>query len=303
MLTERERLAALDKAGRKYKLFPIEEEDRGELVRGIETNLTLNELSLKQEQKELAAVKAEQKDLKIDNLKEQQRITDLGAKMNRLLADVDLLIVPRLTLLDIPRREIIPNRVYKMDDAQLGAVKDFMKAGKPVMFLLGPANEPTPGLEMPGMSGPDPLETMLASLGFKMPKQTILFNVETKSFAERRGNLIIQGTQVEVPPVEFDWQAGAGLPGRVLASKAAPHAKAPTEHPIRTSLRLAGRSVGKGEAMDLRLRHPRPIYYQKPGGEQKPVDHVLMMATGESWNEDNPFPTRERTPRFEVAEE
>src|SRR5207248_9597050 len=128
--------------------------------------------------------------------------------------------------------------------------------GKPVLFLLGPANEPKRDLEMPDFAGPDPLEGMLADLGFKMPKQTILFNVETKSFAERRGNLIIQGTQVEVPPVEFDWRPGAGLPGRVRGSKKL------TPHPIRSSLRLASRSVGKGEAMDLRLRHPRPVYYE-----------------------------------------
>ena len=206
VLTNREKVAELDKAGRKYKLIPIDEEDRADLVRDIETNLTLHELSMGQEKKELAAVVSEQKDLKIDNLAEQRRITDLGAKMNRLLADTDLLIVPRMTFLDIPRRDIILNRAHKLDEAQMGALKEFMKAGKPVLFLLGPANEPKRDLEMPDFSGPDPLEGMLADLGFKMPKQTILFNVETKSFAERRGNLIIQGTQVEVPPVEFDWK-------------------------------------------------------------------------------------------------
>src|SRR4029077_5729934 len=142
VLTERERLADLDKAGRKYKLIPIDEEDRADLVRDIETNLTLHELSMGQEKKELAAVVSEQKDLKIDNLAEQRRITDLGAKMNRLLADTDLLIVPRMTFLDIPRRDNILNRANKLDEAQLGALKEFMKAGKPVLFLLGPANEP-----------------------------------------------------------------------------------------------------------------------------------------------------------------
>jgi hypothetical protein len=295
VLTERERLASLDKVGRKYKLIPIDEEDRADLLKDIETNLTLHELSMGQEKKELAAVVSEQKDLKIDNLAEQRRITDLGAKMKRLLTDVDLLIVPRTTFLDIPRGDVIINRAHKLDEAQLDAVKEFIKAGKPVLFLLGPANERKRDLEMPDFSGPDPLEGMLADLGFKMPKQTILFNVETKSFAERRGNLIIQGTQVEVPPVEFDWKPGAGLPGHALASKTMKLA----DQPIRSSVRLAGRSVGKGEAMDLRLRHPRPIYYLPRGGDPK-VDHTLIMATAESWNEDNPFPSRERTPRFEL---
>ncbi len=216
-LVERTRLESLDKAGQKYKILPVKiaEEDRMELVRDIETSLALNELGLKQEQGDLATVKNEQKDLKIDNLKEQKRITDLGAKMNRLLADVDLLIVPRMTFLDIPRRDIILNRAHKLDGAQIGAIKEFMKAGKPVLFLLGPSNDPKRDMEMPDLAsgGVDSLEMALAELGFKLPKQTILFNVETKSFAERRGNLIIQGTQVEVPPVEFDWKVGAGLPG------------------------------------------------------------------------------------------
>ena len=224
LVMERDRLAELDKAGQKYKTLPvsISEEHRSEFVSDFETDLTLQELSMDQEKRELATVVSEQKGLNVDNLAEQRRITDLGAKMTRLLADVDLLIVPRMTFLDIPRRDIILNRAHKLDEAQLGAIKEFMKAGKPVLFLLGPANEPKRELEMPDLGGPDPLEDMLASLGFKMPKQTILFNVETKSFAERRGNLIIQGTQVEVPPVEFDWKPGAGLPGRALASKKKP---------------------------------------------------------------------------------
>lgn len=298
ILVERQQLAALDKAGRKYKLVPIDDEDRTVRLRGLETELTLHELSIGQEKKELAAVESEQKGLNINNLSEQKRISDLGAKMNRLLADVDLLIVPRMTFLDIPRRDIILNRAHKLDDTQLSSIKDFMKAGKPVLFLLGPANEPKRDLEMPDFGGPDALESLLADLGFKMPKQTVLYNVETKSFAERRGNLIIQGTQVEVPPVEFDWKPGAGLPGRALSLRS--QGEKPRQHPIRTSLRLAGRSVGKGEAMDLRLRHPRPVYYQPRVQETPPIDHVLMMATTESWNEDNPFPSRERTPRFEL---
>jgi hypothetical protein len=116
--------------------------------------------------------------------------------------------------------------------------------------------------------------------------------VETKSFGERRGALFIAGTRVEVPPVEFAWRAG-GRPG-VLAQ-----GSDRTPNPISTSLRLTARSVGKDNAPDLRLRHPRPVYYEPPKGQKLATDPTFLMTNPDAWNESQPFPTRERTPRFE----
>jgi hypothetical protein len=48
--------------------------------------------------------------------------------------------------------------------------------------------------------------------------------------------------------------------------------------------------------LDLRLQHPRPIYFQslrgKPGFEE-----VFLVTDPAGWNEDNPFPGQNYTPR------
>src|SRR5262249_45088479 len=129
--------------------------------------------------------------LNVDSLGEQRRISDLKAKTDRLLADCDLLILPRATLINVARGEAIPNYLYKLDDAQVAGVKDFLKAGKPVLFCFGPVNEsPNARMDM-AMAGGDQLEDELAKMGIKLAKQTVLFNVESKSFAERRGGLLV----------------------------------------------------------------------------------------------------------------
>jgi hypothetical protein len=99
---------------------------------------------------------------------------------------------------------------------------------------------------------------------------------------------------VEVPPARFDWPAGAGRPTSATLATDAPL----PPNAIRESIRLAAHTTGKEQELDLRLRHPRPVYFEPTAG--KPAsDPVFMMSADASWNEDQPFATRERTPRFE----
>ena len=105
-------------------------------------------------------------------------------------------------------------------------------------------------------------------------------------------------------------------------------------NPLRESLRLTARSLGKDQPFDLRLRHLRPIYFDPvrvwapdlliPGGvdpfvgglaavpwgslflagrpmEVPQFEAEFLMTDAESWNENQPFPTRERSPRYEPA--
>src|SRR5207249_2977423 len=117
-----------------------------------------------------------------------------------------------------------PAQVYRLDDAQVEAIKDFLKSGRPVLALFGPGNEsPERRAGMPPQ-GPDPLEDLFAQLGIRFGKQTILFDVESESFAERRTGLLIAGINTEVPPVEFEWRPGAGRP---LGTARPPEAKEP----------------------------------------------------------------------------
>lgn len=227
-----------------------------------------------------------------DSLAEKRRITDLRAKTERLLAESDLLILPRMTLFNVARGERIGNWVYRLDQAQSDAVQAFLKAGKPVLVCLGPVNEPAGGRPDP-MDGPDRLEDLLRDLGFRLPKQTILFNVESKSFAERRSGIVIMGTSVEVPPVKFDFEPGAGLAGKTVTANLKPN-------PLQESLRSWSRGLGKNQVAEVRLRHPRPIYYDATqDGARQEFDPTIMLTDERSWNEKQPFPTRERTPRYE----
>src|SRR5207244_11849498 len=87
------------------------------------------------EKKELLERKAT---LNTEELAEKRRITDLKAKFTRMLADCDLLIVPRLTLVDLATRQMYNYSTYKMDDAQVEAIRHFIKSGKPVLLCLSP---------------------------------------------------------------------------------------------------------------------------------------------------------------------
>jgi hypothetical protein len=287
------------KHAEELKGHKLTEEDRQINLARFKQQVALMEFLLTQQSDDQKDAEKELKETKksADTLEEQSRISDLREKTNRRLADCDLLIVPRMTLMNVTRTppENISNRFYQLDRSQVDAVRDFLKAGKPVLFCFGPSNE-NPRDQMDQFSIPnDKLEDDLAQLGIKLGKQTILFNVESKSFAERRGGLMIMGANVEVPPVEFDWEAGADqVPGQAEVVNSTPD-------PIRESLRLTSRSLGKNQSLDLRMRHPRPVYYVPTSGSSLPYDPTFMMSNSQCWNEAQPFPTRERTPRYEPS--
>jgi hypothetical protein len=279
------------KYARQLEGRKVSEEMRKRQLAVFQSEVRLREYLLTQAREERQELVKEKAGLNVEDLTEQRRITDLKAKLERSLADCDLLFIPRMTLRNVTMGDRIPNRAHKLDEAQVGAIRDFLKAGKPVFACLGPTNEPA-GPQAPPPEPSDGLEEMFAKLGIKFGKQTVLFNVESKAFAERRSGLQTGGGNVELPPVNFDWKTGEGRP--LLHEEAAE--KAP--NPIRESMQLLARSLGH-DKLDLRLRHPRPIYYEPPAGQASPTDAVVMMTDRDAWNEDNPFPTRERAPRFQ----
>src|SRR5262249_17091270 len=115
------------------------------------------------------------------------------------------------------------------------------------------------------------------------------------------------------------------------------HAEKAKPPPIRTSLNLTSRAVGQKQAMDLPIRHPRPVYVRRvklnisptpsaaaiaafsmPGWSgtvaasaawlnQREVlsdeSAVLFVASEDSWNEDQPFITKKGVPRYEPAKD
>jgi hypothetical protein len=290
ILLTRAKLDEIQKAGNRVDSAPVNEQVRKNVLNQFDSEATLGRLALNQMKRERQTIVEQMEKLNVDELSEQRRITDLKAKMNRLLADCDLLIVPRMTLINAAQNFYFSNRAHKLDDAQLDAIKEFIFAGKPVLFCLGPAND-APGRASPFEKG-DQLEDVLGQLGFKLPNQTILFDVERKAYAERRGGLLFLGTPVEVPSVRFDPNPDAGYP-KLLDIKIGHN---PNE--LLTSMRLAARGAGKSAAIDFRLRNPRPVYFDPPPAYHSRFCPTFMMTSADCWNSDQPFATREGSPRY-----
>lgn len=252
---------------------------------------------------------------------------DLRAKLDVTLADCDLLIVPRLTLRDLSRGDSFSNRFYRIDETQAAAIQDYLAAGKPVLALFGPANEDPEqpgGFAELGPNDADPLEQLLAELGLRFSKQTVLFKDEAKSISKQRGSPFTQSGAAETPPVRFRWE-----------EMEANRHKGPV-NPVRQSMYLTSRGIGS-PTLDLSIRHPRPIRYQADKGRlYGPVAAMLLSGpdTGapsglllagifagsskvawpegegefiltdpRGWNENQPFPTDEGEPQFRPPEE
>jgi hypothetical protein len=237
--------------------------------------------------------RAELDKLPVDDLREAARLSDVKAKMDRALADCDLLVVPRYTRQ--PNGSLAaPNRLHRLSDAQVASLKEYLQAGKPIVFCLGPVNEPEDMDMMPDAGGPDGLEGLLAELGVRLNKQTVLFDTDARAFGERRTNLLRVDKVAKPPPVDFDAPTAAGR--SVWARTQGDTAPLPPNR-IREGLRVLAHSAGGG--LDLRIRFPRPVYYEAPGGKTPQADPVFLLTDRDGWNDEQPFATRERRPHYE----
>jgi hypothetical protein len=259
-----------------------------ERVLGIlNRQLALGEEELAAKKKERDRLRNERGKLNVDRISEARRLTDVKAKLAYALADCDLIVVPRLT-----RRangELIPPRFYQLDASQVDAIKHALEAGKPLLACFGPINEPA-NMRMPptmGAGGPDGLERALEELGIRMGRQTILTSADSKAFAERRVNPL--RTSIAAPRVDLESPVDAAVRTWRPKDETLP------PNPLREALRVTAHSVGKD--FDIRLPFPRPIYYQPPPGRKQSFEPTFLLSpTG--WNEEQPFATAERRPRY-----
>lgn len=289
------------------RIVDIDDDLRKFFLEPDQQRLERERIVLTEVEKELEAQRKKKDSMRIDDYQELRRITDLEAKMDRLLQDVDLLILPRMTLYNVAsgRPYIAPNPIHLLDPAQFRAIKRYIASGKPALFCLGPENiddDTRLSLQRQPFPKQDRIKGMLEELGFALPAQTILFDVESKSFARRRAGVILLDSLVKPPPVDFEWPPEAA--SVLKAGKAIAQEKAGVEwrHPIHASVRLAARSVGGEAERSVRLRHPRPVWFLPKDflAEKLTREPIFMMTGPEAWNETNPFPDKDYTPRFDV---
>jgi hypothetical protein len=256
--------------------------DREALLEYTRDNLARREKSRSVLQSEHEQVRAERGRLDIDRISESRRMTDVKAKLSNMLADCDLIVVPRLT-----RRvngEVILPRLHRIDQAQAQAIREYLESGKPLLACLGPVNEP-PGLNAPPsmLPMPDPFEDLLTDLGFHLGKQTVLFNADIKSLTDRRPNLFRTSGKVEVPLLDFKSSPADALGAWLTRSH---EHRDPSR--LREGLHVLAQSVGRG--LDVRLRFPRPVYFE-PKDDRKTAYDPTFLLTAIGSNEDDPFPS------------
>jgi hypothetical protein len=270
--------------------------------------------------KERKAAQAEYNGLNKDRLLEARRMGDLKAKLSRTLAECDLLFVPRLTRMS--KGGMVPNSYHRLSDIQVECIKEFMETGKPVLASFGPINEPPELGRPPDAAGADNLESLFGELGIRFGKQTVLFNTDSKSLGDPRGSPLRQSESVEPPPLDFDTPpeaAGGTWRGGVESAALAPNK-------LREALRVTAHSVGQG--FDLRLRFPRPVYFEPmahpvlsastvgllaapggsgaflasaalfPGRSERVAEEPTFLLTANGWNSDRPFALDGRRPRY-----
>jgi hypothetical protein len=188
--------------------------------------------------------------LDLESITESRRLTDVDAKLQRVLDDCDVLLVPRLTRLasGVP----ITTELHDLEKGQAAAIRTFLRSGKPVLAAFGPLNGD--GADDLPRDSEDALEPLLAELGVRLNKQMVLFSADSRAFVERRGGFGLSGED-KIPRLDFHGPTAAAY-GRWLSPEAA---RLERPNPLRQSLRVTARSVGPD--FDLRVRFARPVFY------------------------------------------
>lgn len=285
--------ATLEELAKEFKVAKVSEETRQFNLRRAAFVLAQREAELAEARELRDNTVKEHGQLKnTEGLAEQQRLPDLKAKLERQLADCDMIILPRLTYMNLVRDWYYSNEVHKLDPAQVAAIKDYIKKGKPVLACLGPVNEPGPQPGMPGRAPTDDVEELFEQLGFQLGKSVVLYNADARAFADQRARRLVAGFDVDVPPVEFSWRPDALRAAGKLAVE-----DADTQpNPIRQSMQVAQRSVGK--PLSIHSHYPRPVGFDPKKARELAFDPVIMITGSDSWNEDNPFPSPKWLPHF-----
>ena len=91
-------LAELERRKVPHKTLPVDEEDRASKVAYFTRETTEIDRALEEGRKQRDILIKERGSLNVDDIAEKRRIADVEAKMTRMLADADILVIPRITL-------------------------------------------------------------------------------------------------------------------------------------------------------------------------------------------------------------
>lgn len=202
-------------------------------------------------------------------IEQMARFTRLDEKLDYVLQDCDLLVVPRYTWQKVNLQWGIPNEVYQVEEPQVDALRSYLRAGRPMLACLGPSTEMPPSpMRRPPPPKPPLFENLLRDYGVELDRKLILFEDEIASFKDR----FATGT---VPPLAFE-----------NPKLAASGAKPAEPNPISVAMTSLVRA--RDQALNVQARHPRIVRYT---GDTLPYDPHFAWTDSKSWSETNPFPS------------
>ena len=137
-----------------------------------------------------------------------------------------------------------------MEASQVAVVKDFLKEGKPLLACLGPL------VDVRSRTASDALENLLGELHIKVSKQTVVYDAQAEEASEKR------------QPVRDGAAACSGAgPGNAARQAAAAVGEGVGGEGRQPAETQSGAGAAGPGGLDLRLRYPRPIYYEGDDGQ------------------------------------
>ncbi len=270
------------------------------LVADIDRQLEEVRAVLDDKAKKLADAEAELAALRgNERAVEARRSTDVRAKLGKALADVDVLIVPRLTYLNMAEQSALNPKFFPLSSEQAAAVREFLRAGKPVLAAFGPSvaspeRRPLPpeDVKVNAALPADPVEQVLAQAGILFGDQVILSDAEERAFAEARVGAL--ATPAEAPKLSFDPTVVASGPSPL------PPRPAGRPNPVGEAVRVTAR--GAAAKLDVEARDPRPVYLTPERAAALPFAGVIAQTGPDGWNESAPWEEDDgNPPRYQPA--
>ena len=277
-------LAELDRLFRRVVGRPIDEEaDRKRLLdRVVDPNIALRESDLADAKKRQAKYEPEYLEFTRDDaLMAARRDPNIKARLRETLAECDLLILSRLTVMTLAERRSVPPGLHNLSKDQAEGIKEYLASGKPAICCFG-AGDLGPVQQRPDEpSGPDDVEKLIRRLGVVLGPQVIVTDIEYEGMAEQRTDQF--ATSEDPPPLRI--QDPVKL----------------TPNPVAHAFELSNRALA-GQLNVVRSGF-RPVYFDPaaPATATAEILHTAPESWNKNWPDTAPFGSPRYLPKFEAT--
>ena len=121
----------------EYRIQQLPGDDvRPQALRQVQEKLALMQQLIQDSQERAKEIADEMRGLNAEVIGERRRVTDLKSKLDRVLSECDLLLLPRLTTGNDGER-YLSAAIHNLDPKLVVSIKEYIRAGKPVLAAFG----------------------------------------------------------------------------------------------------------------------------------------------------------------------